>query len=102
MLWLRTSYGELGAGAGVIWGCRRGLSGDLDRVGGTSGDLRETPFFWCCGIGFGGGQLENLLTSNATAPKKKRPIEPSVLKVMWEWGWGARELGSWELGAGRW
>ena len=41
---LRTSYGELGAGAGVIWGCRRGLSGDLDRVGGMSGDQRaSTP-----------------------------------------------------------
>ena len=41
--------------------------------------------------------------------QKNRQIENSLLKVMWEWGWGARELGSWEpggeqgsWGAGRW
>ena len=57
-------------------------------------------FFWCCGIGFGGGRLENMLTSNATAPTN-RQIENSLLKVMWEWGWGTGGLGSWELGAGK-
>ena len=30
--------------------------------------------------------------------QKKLKIEHTVLKDMWEWGWGARELGSWELG----
>ena len=33
--------------------------------------------------------------------QKKRQIENSLLKVMWEWGWGAGGLGSWELGAGK-
>ena len=54
-------------------------------------------FFWCCGLGFGGVQVENLLTSNATAPKKMpdRPRRPAP-----ELGsWGAGELGSWELGS---
>ena len=32
--------------------------------------------------------------------QKKLKIEHTVLKDMWEWGWGARELGSWELGGG--
>ena len=41
--------------------------------------------------------------------QKKLKVENSLLTVMWEWGWGARELGSWEpggeqgsWGAGRW
>ena len=33
--------------------------------------------------------------------QKNRQIENSLLKVMWEWGWGAGGLGSWELGAGK-
>ena len=33
--------------------------------------------------------------------QKNRQIENSLLKVMWEWGWGAGELGagSWEAGS---
>ena len=58
-------------------------------------------FFWCCGIGFGGGRLENLLTSNATAPKKtqNRAYRPESHVGVGPGSSGARELGAGELGS---
>ena len=75
-------------------------------MSGRQGEAASAASYARSGVFFGAVALVlegvGLKTCSPPMPQrqKKLKIEHTVLKDMWEWGWGARELGSWQLAGG--